>query len=154
VGSRGPIPRRKESLRGHRAKAEIDAVTSAPSGVATDCQMSVPKENKHWNATARRLWRAAKVSGQARFYEATDWAMLYWYMDLITELMNSPKRTAGKIQVIQAGLSDLLFTEGDRRRAGLELSRPSSQELQSAGVEELDKWRKTLAGQERLINNT
>ena len=44
-----------------------------------------------------------------------------------------------------SGLSDLLVTEGDRRRVGIELSRPETGEpSESAGVVEMNEWRRRL----------
>ena len=142
VGSRGPVPKRKDQLRGHRAKDELAAVTRAP-GMS---RVPVPSESREWHPVAKRLWRAAKDSGQAQFYQPSDWAVFYFLMEELSEYVRAPRRNGQILTAILSGLSTLLVTEGDRRRLQVELTQPSSEELASAGVEEMAKWREKMGG--------
>lgn len=139
MGSRGPVPKRSEERR-RRNKPE-HPVTSAPGAQS----VSIPEPCKDWHPIARQLWDSLAVSGQARFYEPSDWAVAYSLMDDISFYKTSRKRSGQMLTAIMSGLSTLLLTEGERRRVGIELSRPATEEqLASPGVEEMEKWRKKL----------
>ena len=142
MGTRGPVPQRKEDLRGHRSKDELNkSVTRAPGAD----KVSVPKADPEWHPIAQRLWGALKKSGQARFYEPSDWALAYSLMEDLSRYKSGAKRSGQMLAAIMSGLSDLLVTEGDRRRVGIELSRPETEEQsESAGVVEMNEWRRRL----------
>lgn len=70
--------------------------------------------------------------------------MLYSLMDDLTYYKAQSRRSSEMLSAIMSGLTSLLLTEGDRRRARVELSRPS-EGVASPGVVELEKWRAKLA---------
>ncbi|SFS73058.1 hypothetical protein [Streptomyces sp. ok210] len=37
----------------------------------------VPNDERTWNPIAKRLWDSLKESGQADFYQTSDWALAY-----------------------------------------------------------------------------
>lgn len=139
MGTRGPIPKRAES-RQRRNKPEQDVVTAPASE-----DVVIPQPDREWHPIARQLWDAVQKSGQARFYEPSDWAVLYSLMDDLTYYKNGAKRSGQMLQTIMSSLSSLLVTEGDRRRLQIELARATSDELEDAGVAEMQKWRERLA---------
>ncbi|MEX2408861.1 MAG: hypothetical protein WD489_07120 [Rhodovibrionaceae bacterium] len=103
-----------------------------------------------------------KKSGQSRFYEESDWATAYLLAEAISrELKPQPIGNTEDGEVVYASLppkgaslaawlkamSSLLVTEGDRRRARLELQAPSEVDPQEeAAVADLDEYRKRLGG--------
>jgi len=78
------------------------------------------------SALGRRIWKAAQESGQNQFYEATDWAAIEILVHSVDAYVKQPR--AGMLASITSLMTSLLFTEGDRRRARLELERGGAPE--------------------------
>ncbi len=70
MGSRGPVPKRSEHSRSHRSKAEQALVQKSSAPVAPVVQ---PPAEDGWHSMAADWYRSLAESGQARFYEASDW---------------------------------------------------------------------------------
>lgn len=136
MGTRGPVPKRTEN-RVRRNKSEMENVS-----VAGGRKVTIPRMNGQWSPVAKMMWRAAKESGQARFYESTDWATLYSLCDQMTYAMAQKKRPAQLIQTIYSELGNLLFTEGARRRVQVELFRPEEEQSSSTQSEAMERWGK------------
>lgn len=120
MGSKGPIPERKAELLGHRSKEELAGDTVSRVRIAT--KVTVPRADSAWNKIAKRIYDSAKVSGQATWYEPSDWALLYFVCDEISYYLDSG-RSAMKLTAINQMLTTLLLTEGDRRRVNMEIDR-------------------------------
>ena len=65
----GPVPKRK-SQRRRRNKTE-GGIDEAPGAV----EVVVPKPRAAWHPIAKEWFVALASSGQARFYEPSDWAL-------------------------------------------------------------------------------
>lgn len=138
MGARGPVPKRSEQRR--RANKPATPVTKAPTASAVI--VDAPEPSEEWHPVARRLYESLRVSGQARFYEPSDWATAYLMAESISldlkpqfigfretgrfeteaEYAVIPLKGASLAAYLKA-LGNLLATEGDRRRASLELQR-------------------------------
>lgn len=139
MGNRGPIPKRKTELNGHRSRAELDGETVTTAAGAD--RVPVPAAARDWHPIAKRLWNAMKQSGQARFYEPSDWAYAYSLMDDLSYYKNGSKRSGQMLASIYSAMEKLLITEGDRRRVQIELSRPGDDaEGDSEGTQEAQAW--------------
>src|SRR5690606_35643017 len=104
--------------------------------------------NPNWGPAAQAIWQAATESGQKVFFEPSDWALLAltcsqidqeYRDDLIIEKVKLPMELgagggeeliygsrpmpAGKFAAILKALGSLGFSEGDRRRMQIELTR-------------------------------
>lgn len=122
----GPIGKRSDQKHGHRDHNA--GVLKAPAGPVVD---PGPPDDC-WANIAKSTWEAFKISGQSRFFEATDWE----YLRYICECMSRNLHQGGKMSAVmmanvQSGLGDLLATEGNRRRVKMELQR--------GGVEDNDE---------------
>jgi hypothetical protein len=111
---------------------------------------------------AKRWYLSLEESGQARYYEPSDWAAAYLLAESMSrELKPQPiVDAAGKVHRVAMppkaasvaawlkGMTSLLVTEGDRRRAALELSRPKPDGGEGGGadVTHLDDVRARLGG--------
>ncbi|NMW64424.1 hypothetical protein HHJ78_02495 [Mobiluncus mulieris] len=137
MGTRGPVGKRSED-RLRRNKKEGLTVVKIDGAAAQQ-----PEAPSYWHPTARRIWDSIAVSGQARFYEASDWAYAWMMMDLVTQYMTMEKPNGQLIGAILSGLTSLCLTEGDRRRVGIELTREAGEDDKTlaAAVE----WQKRLA---------
>lgn len=142
MGSRGPVPKHSED----RKRRNADSVVETEKVVIESQDVVIPEADANWHPIAVRLWDSLAISGQARFYEPSDWALAYSLMDDLTYYKCATKRSGQMLASIYSQMSSLLITEGDRRRVGIELARKTSEELESAGVMEMNKWREALSG--------
>mgnify|MGYP001377279442 CR=1 FL=1 len=118
MGSRGPVPNRSEDLsRARNAnRADRAPITKGQSRPAT-----IPEPDPNWHPIARMLWDAACESGQADFYESSDYAFLYSICEDLSRYKRSEKRSAMMFAALNAAFEALLITEGARRRVRIEL---------------------------------
>jgi hypothetical protein len=155
VGTRGPIPKRVDERLGHETKAELAAVTKAPAAR----KVPVPAADPEWHPVALRWYRSLKRSGQARFYEPSDWSAAYLVAESMSRDLGEQfvgfrgigkdltEAVFEKIPIKGASLGAYLkafavlgVSEGDRRRMQIELQRPQPAE-QDGTVVQLDDWR-------------
>jgi hypothetical protein len=155
MGARGPVPKRSSQRRRHNKPAT--PVTKA----AAAKKPPIPRADPNWHPAAKRFYRALAKSGQAKFYEPSDW-QLAWLIaeslsrDLNPQFVGIPERTGEPVYAVVPlkgaslaaylkAMSALLATEGDRRRMGLELERPGEGAGEEPDVPSLDDYRKRLA---------
>lgn len=131
----GPVPKRSEDRR-RRNKPASGETTKAPGAP----KVAAPATPRGWHPVARRWYNSLKESGQNKFYEPSDWSTAYLIAESISRDL-SPQFvgvTAGphseaiyasiplkgaSLSAYLKAMSNLLATEGDRRRASLELHR-------------------------------
>lgn len=155
MGARGPVPKRSsQRRRRNKEGGEITQAQGAP--------LHPPPEGlESWHPIAKQWYASLARSGQCRFYEPSDWATAY----LIAESMS---RDLGEqvVGITQEGevvrdtiplkgaslgaylkaMNSLMVTEGDRRRARLELERAgSADEDEDAAVAALDDYRRRFS---------
>lgn len=115
VATRGQIPKRVNQKLGHNSKEENEVSTGAlylPEPIGPDAP--------EWmDGYALDLYEAFRVSGQAVYYTASDWAALALICRHVMATMRRP--SAMMLAGILHGLSLLGATEGDRRRIKIEL---------------------------------
>lgn len=161
MGSRGPVPKRSDQRLGHRAKSEVDVIDRPDAGFASP----PPKAHEDWHPVARRMFESLAESGQSRFYEASDWALAVFVAESMSRDLKPqflgfkgigegaqqpyfgaiPLKGASLAAYLKA-MSNLLVTEGDRRRVALELQQgPVTDEDDAASVTALAGWRERLA---------
>lgn len=140
IGVRGPIPKRSGTrLRNESvARAEGHNVTRAPGAK----RVFAPAADPDWHPIAARLYASLKKSGQSAFYEPSDWAMAYSLCEDLSAYKRMDRRSGQMLAVIYSTLSTLLVTEGDRRRAQMELEREDSSESKQTTV--IDAYEKLL----------
>ncbi|MBF6063027.1 hypothetical protein IU500_12375 [Nocardia terpenica] len=133
----GPVPKRSDQRR----RRNKNSITKSAAGRCFEA----PEPDEHWHPIARRLWEALTVSGQAQFYEASDWALAFSLMDDLSVYKSTAKRSAQMLQTIYSAFERLLIAEGDRRRVRLELERDTDDPEQVAKVAIMDRYRKAAA---------
>lgn len=155
-GSGGPPPKRSDQRRRKNPPAAGEP-TKAPGAE----RVEIPAADESWHPIARRWYESLALSGQAHFYQPSDWGTAFFlaesmsrelkpqgivYQGVITsyELMTVK---AGTISALLKGMSDLMVTEGSRRRIALELQRPPSPTSGSepAKVTDIRAWREQLS---------
>lgn len=154
MGSRGPTPKRTTEVR-RRNKKTVDTPASRASDPVDR------KPNSKWHPVAKRWFESLGNSGQSVFYEESDWATAYLIAESISRELglqvvgvtkegapikaHVPPKGASLSAWLKA-MTGLMVTEGDRRRAAVELttSKPSGSEG-AADVYDLDVYRERIA---------
>ena len=138
MGSRGPLPKRSTERAGHRTRAE------QPDRVHLRTPVRVPPAHRSWHPQAKAWYRALARSGQARYFEPSDWELARLVCELLTRQLASGKPQAAVLQTIFAAMQRLGTTEADRRRMGIEVERPEAQaeEATEAKLAVLERYRK------------
>lgn len=158
MAARGPVPKRADARR--RANKPAVPITDAPAAPSVE----VPEASEDWHPVARRLFDSLAKSGQSRFYEPSDWAVAYLMAESISldlkpqfvgfaqvdrdttqpEFAVIPLKGASLSAYLKA-MTNLLATEGDRRRASMELHRGLVVDAdEDASVTALDSYRAAL----------
>ncbi|WP_051298081.1 hypothetical protein [Brevibacterium album] len=134
------MPSRSEERVGHARQAG-----GQDAGISTGTLRPVrwPAADRAWSKRAKELYKAAKESGQSDYYQQTDIARLRFLLDQITYYEGQPQRSAMMLQSITSELSNLLFSEGDRRRVRIELSKTDNS-MQDAQIVAIDSYKKDL----------
>jgi hypothetical protein len=128
------LPPKRDSQRRRRSpKAQ---------NVHVDALVTQPDPPAAWCALAKDWYRSLAQSGQAVFYEPSDWATAIvagWCLD---EWNNT--RKAATITEFRHLCSQLMVTEGDRRRGRLEVKRPGQGEDSPKGNAAVAEYRAAL----------
>lgn len=158
-GAGGPPPKRSDQRRRTNKPAAGDPVKAPTPG-----QVVVPEADPDWHPIATRWFCSLGTSGQSAFYTSSDWETAYVIAESMSrefapqplvvgsgsnatvEMHKMPPKAASLAAWLK-GMSDLLVTEGARRRAAIELERtPTAGAKEAAGVSSLDAWRTRIDG--------
>lgn len=124
--TRGPVPNRSDDLARPRERKGSDIV---PVTKGTARTVRWPSPDPEWNQLAKDIYSGCKTSGQADYYQQSDIALLRSLMDDLTVAKRNPSVRSGQLlQTIYTQLSNLLVSEGDRRRVRIELTEPGEGE--------------------------
>ncbi|MEV4783986.1 hypothetical protein AB0K53_00780 [Streptomyces tuirus] len=145
MGAHGPIPKRSEERR-RRNKDDGPELIQAPSGAPGELP-DLPDPDSMWHPIATDWYLSLRESGQAAFYEPSDWAVARYAADLMSKVLQSERGPNGQlVAALNSVMSSLLTTEGDRRRARMELERKKPAGAQLASVSPLDSYRDIAGG--------
>lgn len=141
MGARGPIGEREDNLarpRERRGSDEQAAKRGQLQPITIDWQ-----PDEEWSEFTRNVWYSASASGMADFYQDTDYAELWFICQELDRYVKPKvntksgelwfKQSPEMVKALLTGLSNLGFTEGDRRRIRVELDAPEP-ERKSASV--------------------
>jgi len=146
----GPPPKRS-SQRRRRNKPEdgSGAVEVVPIRGKT---VKAPAEDRDWHVIAKGWYRSLKQSGQAQFFEPSDWQAARFCAYVMTRHLrdhedNDRPLRAGMVDTIWSMMGDLLTTEAARRRTRLELDRtPTADPEAAATVKIMNEYRSEFGG--------
>lgn len=152
MGTRGPIPDREDNLARPRDRKGTDE-QSAKRGLLQPIAIEW-QADPEWTDFTKQVWESASASGMADFYQDTDYAEL-WFICQELDRYSAPrvymktgelyyKQSPEMVKALLTGLSNLGFTEGDRRRIRVELDAPEP-ETQSASVTALHLYQGALS---------
>jgi hypothetical protein len=137
MGARGPVPKRADQRAGHRAKSDRPDRVTEPGNVKR------PPSAADWSPEARAWYRSLEKSGEARFFEPSDWQYARLLARLLTDEMMKSRRSSEMIKAVLAGMDNLGTTEAARRRMRIEVERHANVDdgVENAKVSVLDQYR-------------
>lgn len=118
MGVTGPIPNRSTDLSRERDANRGDRPPITKGISRPSAPYRAPDE---WHDIAKKLYNGVVASGQADFYQQSDWALLYFVCDEVDRYQKAGKRSSMMFAAIMSALSTLMVAEGDRRRVRIEL---------------------------------
>ena len=136
----GPIPERSDRRRRvNKPDIEVDTAPATEVVVA-------PVAESHWHPLAKRWYLSLAESGQSRFYEPSDWMQAVVWAEVLSRTLNQGQRMSSQlIMAWSAGATELLVTEGARRRMRIELAKGGQVDDDAeAAVTAMDAYRKRL----------
>lgn len=152
-GAGGPVPKRSDQRR-RRNKPEVPIDKAAGAS-----EVEVPAANSKWHPVAKRWYESLAESGQSAFYQPSDWATAYLVAESMSrdlkpqfvavnevtgeEIVKALPLKGASLSAYLKAFGTLLVTEGDRRRARVELERGGS-ESGGEEVASLDDYRRRL----------
>src|SRR5437764_335378 len=116
MGARGPVPTRSDQRRRQNKNPEGIATAKAP-GVHAD----QPPADVSWHELARDWYESLATSGQARWYQPSDWQTARIWAEVLSRQLAGGRISAQMIAAWAGAATELLTTEGARRRARVEL---------------------------------
>ena len=137
---RGPVPKRSEDRRrANKPESQGSAVTAF--GEAGERPEALGFEA---HSIIERLWDVLAVSAEAKFYSAADWERVRLELWFGNTILTGDKVGAMAWATFQSGLSELLISPADKRRAGIELKPPVADPDEEAAVVQLAQYQAAL----------
>lgn len=138
----GPLPKRSDELI--RRNVPDVAVTKITAIGPVD----VPDLNLgEVHPLVKDLYESMRDSGQSKYYEPTDWQYARLTLYVLNEMLLTEGIGAMKLAAVNTMLTNLLLTEGDRRRVRIEVERNQNQEQVGKVLEVADLFRQALTKQ-------
>jgi hypothetical protein len=136
MGTRGPVPKRSNQRAGHRTKAEKPRTVKVPGAPARR-----PPADPEWVDQARDWYLSLGRSGQAAYYEPSDWQDARVAAAMLSTLLSAPKPSSEMYKAFLAACDRLGTTEGARRRMRIEVERGAPKKDSPAKLAILEQYR-------------
>lgn len=115
---RGAIPKRSEErIRRNKPDVPVEKLSAFGSVVQPPMDFVDP------HPKTVRLWNSLADSAQSKYYEPSDWEYARITLHFLDGLLWANKPSAQMAATVVSMMSNLLMTEGDRRRVRLEIER-------------------------------
>lgn len=122
MGSRGPVPKRSEErVRRNQDEGPIEKVEAIGTFRIPDLGLSDP------HPMIVDMYESLKDSAQSRYYEPSDWQFARFTLHFADQLVKSGRPSAQLLTAVNAAFTDLLVSEGSRRRVRLEIERTAAE---------------------------
>lgn len=149
MGARGPIPKRDDE----RIRRNIPENPTETIQVIGTVQIPDLGDVSHLGEThpiVEELYQSIKDSAAVKYYEPTDWVYAKLTLHTLNAELIAAKHSgrpigAMKLTALTGMLSALLLTEGDRRRARLEIERAPADAAGGRVLDVTDMLRQRLA---------
>lgn len=121
MGTRGPIPKRSdERIRRNTENGTVDKVEAI--GPVDIPELNFPDPHP----MIADLYLSMQESAQSKFFEPSDWEYARFCLHFADVLLKSSRPSSQLLAAVNSMLSDLLVSEGSRRRVRLEVERSVS----------------------------
>lgn len=141
----GPVPKREdERIRRNEPEIPVEKIEATGKVVA-------PPLNLPFGADEMvvSFYTSLQLSAFAQYYEPSDWEYARLACFIMQTIVTSPRPSAEMFKALQTALSNLLVTEGDRRRLRIEISRNTEKkQLDDDMTQVIDMFQKRM--QEKL----
>lgn len=118
MGERGPVPKRSEDrIRRNKDEAPVEKLDIQGPVDVPDLGI----ENPHPMITD--FYASLRDSAQSRFYEPSDWQFARVTMHFLNQQIKSSRPSGQTLATLSSMLTELLVSEGSRRRVRLEIER-------------------------------
>ena len=141
MGRSGPVPKRSSERR-RRNKPEGGEITSVSVRAGT---VEQPPVSEEWHPIAKDWYGSLAQSGQARFYGPSGWQTARYVAEVMSRNLEASRFSAQLFAAVSSAMTELLTTEGARRRARIELERNGAVDVdEDAAVIALDEYQRRL----------
>lgn len=135
-----PAPKkRSEERTGHRTKAELEQVSKGQMQ-----PVKWPRARKDWSYSVKEMYNSVKDSGTSYWYQQSDVTRLRFLCDEIERYKQAGKQSAMMYTALISEMSNLMFSEADRRKANIELQHPASTAEEDAQVAHIADYQREL----------
>ena len=120
MGTRGPIPKRSDQ----RIRRNKDEGLEIVEAIGTVEVPALGLDDPH--PMIVDLYLSLADSAQSRYYEPSDWQYARFALHFADVLLKQHRPSSQLLASVQTMLTDLLVSEGSRRRVRLEVERSTS----------------------------
>lgn len=99
-----------------------------------------------WHPIAADWYRSLSDSGQAVYFQPSDWAAARYVAEVMSRNLNAGRFSAQLFAACWSAMGELLTTEGARRRVRIEVEAETGEPEQDASVTAIEDYRRALAG--------
>lgn len=128
----GPVPKRSEE-RVRRNKLETPIETVPMIGEVPVPDLGIPDAHP----IVIDLYNSLAESGQAKYYEPSDWQAARLLCFVLNDFLSRERLSGQMLTAIQSLMSDLMITEGSRRRLRMEIDRAQAESSADDGTAEI-----------------
>ncbi len=121
MGVSGPVGKRSDQRVRRNKNVPVDKIEAAGPVDAPELGLTDP------HPIVVDLYAALPESAETQYWEPSDWQWARVQCHFLSQLLWSRKPSAQMLQTISSAMSDLLITEGSRRRVRLEIERSQSE---------------------------
>lgn len=132
-----PIAKRDDKRRNQNTKKAEKIYTRDG-----DLPVKQPPAPKEWRKEVRAWYRSLRTSAQAVFYEDSDWEIARSAGHLYNEWFVT--KQAATFGEFRRACASIMVTEGDRRRARLEVHRQKKTDEVPEGAKTVQEYRARL----------
>ena len=117
----GPVPKRSDQrIRRNKDNGTVEKLDAIGKVAAPELNFVDP------HSLIVDLFDSLKDSAQSRYYEPSDWQYAKFALHFADVLLKSARPSAQLLASVNQMLTDLLVSEGSRRRVRLEIERSDS----------------------------
>jgi hypothetical protein len=137
----GPVPKPASQRRRRTPPASYGLAEPVVAGQAA----VQPRLGFKCHRLVRDMWKALATSVEPQFFSAADWERARMEMFYMNGLLTGERPlTAPAWSIVQAGLSELLVSPADKRRAGIELQKAGVDVDAVAADEQIARYKTVL----------